>query len=271
MKCLQKYLVLSYLIFLLGLRLAGSAAPTSADVLLLLSYLLPLLLFFLLTRGEVTGGEISPLRIEKERLFAVLPFFFPTVLLLFFLSALTSLLLGAFGLSSSTELTGNALTILLDAVLFPAILEEILFRYLPLSALAPYGKRTAVLFSALCFALAHCDLFQIPYAFLAGILFGAIDLAAGSILPSLLFHIGNNALSVLWILYSPAPLFALLFLLSLLLLSLLSLLIVFYKRDGYRRVIIENFSQKEKYIFTKYIIPYAALSIFYASLRLFGA
>lgn len=270
MKRMQKKLLLSYLIFLLGLRLAGSVPSPSADALLFLSYLLPFLLFFLLTRGEVENKEITLLRTEGKKLLFTLLLFFPTVLLLFLLSALTSLLLGAFGLSASTELTGNILTLLLDTVLFPAVLEELLFRYLPLSALAPHGKRTAVLFSALCFSLAHCDLFQIPYAFAAGILFAVIDLAAGSVLPSLLFHVGNNALSVLWILYGASPLFSLVFFLSLSFLSLFSLLLVFCKRGSYRQAISEIFPQKEKYIFTKCIILYAALAGFYTLWRLIG-
>lgn len=268
MKRMQKYLLLVYLIFLIGLRLAGSAAPPISSLLLVLSYLLPLLCFFLLAREEIKKSDLSVFSIKKHRLGIVLPLFFPTVLLLCLLSALTSLLLGIFGLSSETVLSGSFFTILVDTVLFPAILEELLFRFLPLCTLAPYGKRGAIFFSALCFSLVHCNLFQIPYAFAAGLLFAAIDLATGSILPSVLFHIGNNALSVLLILYGSAPRFSLIFFLSLSVLSLLSLLLIVRKRKEYKDAFSRIFSEKEKYFFTKYMILFAALTFFYAACRL---
>ena len=70
-----------------------------------------------------------------------------------------------------------------------------LFRYIPLSILKD-NKRAAVLLSSALFALAHANLFQIPYAFAAGLVFAAVCIMTGSILPSILIHFLNNLLSL---------------------------------------------------------------------------
>ena len=57
-------------------------------------------------------------------------------------------------------------------------------------------KFKAFLLSAVMFAFAHRSLFIIPYAFLAGVLFMIIDVASGSIIPSLILHFLNNFLSL---------------------------------------------------------------------------
>lgn len=119
------------------------------------------------------------------------------------ISALTSLVLGRIGFTApATDLTAPTALLLLRHALLPAVLEEALFRYLPLSAFPRENPKNAVVYSAVFFAVMHLSFYRIPYAFVAGLLFAALDLMTGSILPSLLLHFANNALSVLCMKYS---------------------------------------------------------------------
>ncbi|MBE6567670.1 MAG: CPBP family intramembrane metalloprotease [Ruminococcaceae bacterium] len=59
----------------------------------------------------------------------------------------------------------------------------------------PFGDASAILLSALLFALAHGSLFQMPYAFVAGLFLAFAATASGGILYPLLFHVFYNLLT----------------------------------------------------------------------------
>ena len=99
--------------------------------------------------------------------------------------------------------------------------------------IAPYSRRWCAVLSAVYFALVHMSVFQIPYALVAGFIFILIDLAYDSVWPSFIIHILNNAVSVLWIKYSPNPAFALWFVILLSGSALISLVGVYFKRKEY--------------------------------------
>lgn len=87
----------------------------------------------------------------------------------------------------------------ITVALVPAFCEEFLFRGVILSTLMPYGKSTAVIFSAVCFGLMHGNFSQFLYTTVAGIILGAVYVATDSIWPSTIIHMINNALAVLQI------------------------------------------------------------------------
>ena len=94
------------------------------------------------------------------------------------------------GLSSdSTEMTVSLA--LYTAVAAP-ITEELLFRGAVLRSLQPYGRRFAILCSALLFGLMHQNLTQTPFAFGFGLLAGYIAVEY-SIFWTMGLHILNNA------------------------------------------------------------------------------
>ena len=66
----------------------------------------------------------------------------------------------------------DTFTMFLYASILAPIWEELLFRGFILRTLQPFGKRFAVLGSALLFGLFHGNLLQTPYAILMGLLFG---------------------------------------------------------------------------------------------------
>ena len=157
----------------------------------------------------------------------------PVIAIIFLISYLTSLLLGALGLVGSTVEDAPLFEMLVMHALMPAILEEAMFRYLPMKLIAPYSRRWCAVLSAIYFALIHGSLFQLPYALAAGFIFIIIDLAADSVLPSVALHLLNNAVSVLWIKYSSDAGFAAWYVGAMAALALLSLIPVLINRRKY--------------------------------------
>ena len=72
--------------------------------------------------------------------------------------------------------------------------EEFFFRGALLPRMVPYGQKTALILSALFFALYHVNLYQFFYAFGIGLLLGAVALKTGNILAGFLLHASVNLL-----------------------------------------------------------------------------
>ena len=80
--------------------------------------------------------------------------------------------------------------------IIPALVEEILFRGTVCRSLTVYGKGTAVVISALLFALMHTNIEQMLYTFVAGLFFGLLYVETKSVLAPILLHLVNNSISV---------------------------------------------------------------------------
>ena len=85
----------------------------------------------------------------------------------------------------------NPLAIVLTVLIAP-IFEELIFRKCILDRTAVYGEKTALLFSSICFALIHGNLYQLFYAFGLGMIFGYIYLRSGKVIYSIVMHIIVN-------------------------------------------------------------------------------
>ncbi len=95
----------------------------------------------------------------------------------------------------------NTLTLFVLFAFVPAVCEEFAFRGFILSGLQrSYRQATAVVLSALLFGYMHV-LFslnqQVFNSIILGLLLGLLAVRSGSILPGILFHLGNNGLAVL--------------------------------------------------------------------------
>ena len=77
-------------------------------------------------------------------------------------------------------------------VLLAPMVEELLCRKLVIDRLAPYGDRTAILVSALVFALMHGNFQQVFYAFGMGLVFGYVYIRSGRIHYTMIMHILIN-------------------------------------------------------------------------------
>lgn len=91
--------------------------------------------------------------------------------------------------------TSLILNLLVMAV-FPAILEELIFRGCVLRALRPFGNGFAIVVSAVLFGLMHGNIRQIPFALMVGLALGYLYVITNSIWVPILVHFMNNALSV---------------------------------------------------------------------------
>ena len=207
MKEAVKVLTLLDIIFVVLLVISGSIGSILGDIVYFAAFLIPITVGFYYSgdlkykREEIMGVAEPPdrvLELDRTRLRALLPLVIPTVAVVFLSSLLSSLLLSALGIKGAvTENEGIVKMILVHAAA-PAFFEEALFRYIPIKLLLPYSKRWCIIYSAFCFALIHCNLFSIPYAFVAGILFMMIDIALESVWPSVILHLINNIASVIW-------------------------------------------------------------------------
>lgn len=85
---------------------------------------------------------------------------------------------------------------LVQLVLVPAVIEEVVFRGVVLQSLRPAGNSFALIVSSLTFALLHGNPVQMPYAFLLGLVIGYFVLVTGSVVTGILAHLCNNLLTV---------------------------------------------------------------------------
>lgn len=151
-------------------------------------------------------GFLLPLLSVRPRLFPENPKSASPLLLLFplflFINALSSLATGwiftALSLPMAPVLPNPSLPLaLLFDVLLTALCEEIFCRGILYQLFRPLGAGTAILSTAVVFALMHANPYQLFYALLAGLFLGLIREAGGSFLLPFLFHLGNNLVSFL--------------------------------------------------------------------------
>ena len=92
---------------------------------------------------------------------------------------------------------GSTVLLFGGLALAPAIAEEFLFRGLVLGALRErFQALPAVIVSALLFALFHLNIYQVPTAFVVGIVLAVLTLFSGSIWPAVLLHLLHNGLAL---------------------------------------------------------------------------
>ena len=246
MKKSLTYIVFCDLLFVLLLLVSGSVSGALSEAVYYLAFIIPIALSLGIARAGVTSFSPPRLRISSENLLLTLPVTAPTLALIFLVSWVTSLILSYFGKSSTTDVSGNIILLIFTHAALTALMEETLFRYIPLAYLTPYSKGGAVLFSALFFALAHGNLFQIPYAFIAGVIFAVLDIAFDSIIPSLLIHFVNNLISIIWLRGGGDTAFVKVYITVLVSAALLSLVPIVVFRERYAVKIKSVFKKRER-------------------------
>lgn len=87
------------------------------------------------------------------------------------------------------------LELLLVAIL-PAVCEEFLHRGILLQGIRSLGYKKAIIISGILFGLIHFSITQAVYATVIGILLGFVAIVSKSILPSIIIHFTNNAISL---------------------------------------------------------------------------
>ncbi len=237
---------LIYLGFALFLGASGMMLsygyPTLSTITSYFGFALPLIAFAIYVRRR--GGEVKiPLIDDKEGLFLSIPFAFISLIGVMGISFLTSLLLNSLGKGEAELLSGNIVYLISRYAFLPAFLEELLFRLVPLCLIAPYSKKSAIVLSSIMFAVVHCDMFEIPYALFAGVLYMFVDIMAGSVLPSIIIHLVNNVVAVLWQVYFiPLGLtaYALAVIGALAIISALAVILAFKRYKPYFKAVLDR-------------------------------
>ena len=243
MKKSLRYISFIYLLFLLLISVSGMSSGVAKNVIYYLAFLLPFLVALLLKRRTGAPFSAPKLSFSSEGAKIIPALIFPCVTVIFTVSFLCSLVFTSLGLASlQTDVSGNIVLVILVHALLPAICEEALFRYIPIAFIAPHSKKWCIIISSLLFALIHGNVFQIPYAFVAGLIFAAVDIAFDSIIPSLILHFTNNLMSVFWM---RADAFSA-FMIILILLSAVSVLYLFFIRHKLKDKFSELFADEEK-------------------------
>lgn len=106
------------------------------------------------------------------------------------------LLLRLFGYTAMGQLDAassqsTTLSMFLYTAVFAPVGEEIIYRRLVMQQFQKYGNVFAIVISAALFSVMHANLFQIPFAFLTGLVLG-YTAAEFSLKWSILLHLCNN-------------------------------------------------------------------------------
>jgi membrane protease YdiL (CAAX protease family) len=265
MKSSIRYLVFLNIISLLFLSLAGVTDGVFSDIFYYLSFLLPV--FFLPLLLKKCGGKLLKFHTGAGQIKLLLPLIFPIIAIIFTVSALSSFVFAFFGFESNQELSGTLFEIILKSAVLPALLEELFYRLVIISVLSVYSRRGAAIYSAVLFAFSHCNLFQIPYAFIAGLIFAVLDIAFDSILASVIVHLINNVLSIVFVKYFAG--YEIYFAITLLVLALLSLIMILIYRDKYSKLFINAFENDEKPVFSYELLIFLSVTLFVSVTNLF--
>ena len=111
----------------------------------------------------------------------------------------------AFEMLTPNDLTSNVLNFIACAVV-PPLVEELAFRGILMQPLRKFGDKFAIVMSSLIFALAHGNMVQIPFAFIAGLALGYFQIITGSIWTSIAIHFLNNFIAtVISVYYTAFP------------------------------------------------------------------
>ena len=84
----------------------------------------------------------------------------------------------------------------ISVAIVPACVEEFAFRGIMLGILRKHSDGLAILVSSIMFGLMHGNFMQIPFAFVVGLILGYMTVKTNSMLPAIIVHFLNNAISV---------------------------------------------------------------------------
>lgn len=259
-------LTMAYMLFMVLLVLSGSLPSPWSSIVYYLAFILPIVISLV-----ASGDKSNPrryLNIGREGVNLASPLLFPTVSLVMLVSYVTSLIIFAItGKTSSVDLGDSYFVALITYALLPAIFEEALFRYVPMRLLAPHSPRCAIIVSAIFFGIVHMDLFSIPYALLAGFVLMSIDLAAESVIPSVVIHFINNALSISFMFLQFDYLIFLLYLI-IAFLTVVSIALIIKNKDEYETALIIVTEKGEGVKITPQMVFFVLITLVFSVINL---
>ena len=113
-------------------------------------------------------------------------------------------------------------------------------------------------------------MFQIPYAFAAGVVFMCVNLALDSVWPSIILHLFNNAASVVWMKYCADTASMVIFAAILFGLAAVSWLFIIPRRRLYKDYICSALDEGRPEFDARSPIAFAVISLYVAFSSLFS-
>ena len=165
-----------------------------------------------------------------------------------------------FDISVNSNILSKIILVISLAVV-PGIFEELFFRKALIDFTLPHGKYFALLFSSLLFGLIHMNLSQGLFAFIIGLIFGAVYLYTKDIKLTMLIHFINNGFAAISMILPEIMLILItLVLFTFLIAGLVYLIIAFVKKDSRAKIIelfkinisLDTIKNKYIYILTDY-------------------
>lgn len=167
-------------------------------------FLLPAGFYYLISKDKPVRHAVLDARVPEPytavKALAVVFIGISVVLLMSTINAKYSFemsFLGADSINRALDHPYKLVLMFISTVIVPAFVEEMLFRGVVLSNVAPYGKVTAVIISALLFGFMHQNPMQMLYATMAGVFLGTVYLMTGTLWCSILVHMFNNLFAVI--------------------------------------------------------------------------
>ena len=118
-----------------------------------------------------------------------------------------------------------------------------------------------MIISAVFFAFAHCNLYQLFYAFVAGVILATVDLLFDSIWPSVVIHLLNNLVSIFWLRYGASATFSTWYTVALLSLAAVSVIPIVICRGKYKSMLARIFRNDGRIEFTLESTVFAVLML----------
>ena len=84
---------------------------------------------------------------------------------------------------------------MITVCLLPAFCEEFIHRGVLLQGIKHAGFKKAIVISSLLFGLIHFNVNQVCYAFVVGLIMGFVSVVSKNIIPAMIIHFTNNAIS----------------------------------------------------------------------------
>lgn len=141
----------------------------------------------------------------------------------------------------------NTIYLIIFAAILGPIFEELIFRGTMLKKLRVYGDKTAILYTAIAFGLFHCNIAQIPFAIVCGLILGYVVVKTNNIIYPIILHIILNSISVILTILLKLKLWPVIVLIMLFVLTCIILTLVFVPiKLATNKVKIENESKYKK-------------------------
>lgn len=243
-----KIYTLSSLMLLCILNLGGGFSEPLALIIRLVAFTVPALIAVLYSKTS-SDTATNYLSLDKRGLL-LLPVILPSLLIIFGLSFLVSLIIyNLTGTHIEMPISGNIITDVFTLAAVPAVTEELFFRYVPLKIISPMSKKSALIISSLFFAMIHTSFFSIPYALAAGVIFMTIDLITESVWPSVILHFLNNIISIGWMYGSGTEGFAEIYITVFVIGASISLIPLIICLKNYRHLLRITFTRNDRLLF----------------------